>query len=167
MRILNDRVPRHDLTYSDVFLTPTFSDVVSRTDVDLTTPDEIGTTTPIVVANMTAIAGRRMAETVARRGGLAVFPQDVEIEAIEDMTRAVKRAELVVDTPITLNPTDTVNSAMDLIHKRAHGAVIVVDHERRPVGIFVEADGHRSGARWGSSSRPMATGLIGSRLCQK
>lgn len=143
MRILNDRQVEHDLTYSDVFLAPTFSDVISRMDVDLTPPEAVGTTIPFVVANMTAVAGRRMSETVARRGGLAVFPQDVDLEAIDDMTSSVKSADLVVDTAITLNPTDTVNSAMDLINKRAHGAVIVVDAERKPVGIFVEADGTR------------------------
>lgn len=141
MRFLNGIDPPYDLTYSDVFLAPGFSDVVSRTDVDLTPPEGIGTTNPIVVANMTAVAGRRMAETVARRGGMAVFPQDVDVAAIDDMTKAVKSADLVIDTPITLSPADTVNAAMDLIHKRAHRAVIVVDDRRRPVGIFVEADG--------------------------
>ena len=48
-------------------------------DVDLSTHDGTGTTIPIVVANMTAISGRRMAETIARRGGMAVIPQDIPI----------------------------------------------------------------------------------------
>ncbi|WP_324275442.1 IMP dehydrogenase [Blastococcus brunescens] len=61
--------PDHDLTYADVFMVPAHSSVGSRLEVDLTTPDRVGTTIPIVVANMTAISGRRMAETVARRGG--------------------------------------------------------------------------------------------------
>lgn len=133
--------PTTDLTYSDVFLAPAFSDVGSRMEVDLTTPDGIRTTIPVVVANMTAVAGRRMAEVVARRGGITVFPQDVEPEAIADMTAAVKAADVMVETPITLTPSDTINAAMDLIHKRSHGAVIVIDEARRPVGIFTEADG--------------------------
>ena len=66
--------PGHDLTYNDVFMVPQPSAVPSRLDVDLSTPDGIGTTIPVVVANMTAVAGKRMAETVARRGGLAVLP---------------------------------------------------------------------------------------------
>ena len=66
--------PVHDLTYSDVFLVPSRSDVGSRLDVDLTTKDGSGATIPVVVANMTAVAGRRMAETVARRGG------DIKVE---------------------------------------------------------------------------------------
>lgn len=140
MRFLDDRTPQFDLTYNDVFLVPTFSNVGSRMSVDLTPPEGIGTTLPIVVANMTAVAGRRMAETVARRGGVAVFPQDISPEAVADMTAAVKGADRVVDTPITLLATDTVNTALDLIHKRSHRAVIVVDDEHKPVGIFTESD---------------------------
>ena len=75
MRFIDDLPPRYELTYSDVFLAPSFSDVGSRLDVDLTSPDGVGASIPIVVANMTAVAGRRMAETVARRGGMAVFPR--------------------------------------------------------------------------------------------
>ena len=58
-------------------MAPTHSDVLSRLEVDLSTSDGTGTSIPLVVANMTAVAGRRMAETVARRGGLVVIPQDV------------------------------------------------------------------------------------------
>ncbi len=49
--------PAHDLTYSDVFLVPSRSDVGSRLDVDLTTRDGSGATIPVIVANMTAVAG--------------------------------------------------------------------------------------------------------------
>ena len=65
----------HEATYSDVFLVPCASAVASRLDVDLATGDGSGTTIPVVVANMTAVSGRRMAETVARRGGMAVLPR--------------------------------------------------------------------------------------------
>lgn len=66
MKFLDD--PPYDLTYNDVFIVPGRSQVTSRFDVDLSTVDGSGTTIPVVVANMTAVAGRRMAETVARRG---------------------------------------------------------------------------------------------------
>ena len=81
MRFLNDLQPQFDLTYGDVFMVPARSSVASRLDVDLASADGSGTTIPLVVANMTAIAGRRMAETVARRGGLVVIPQDIPVES--------------------------------------------------------------------------------------
>jgi IMP dehydrogenase len=108
-------------------------------DVDLTAADKSGTTIPLIVANMTAISGRRMAETVARRGGMAVIPQDIPFEVVADVITWVKSRHIVFDTPVTLNPNETVADAIDLITKRAHGALIVVEDDV-PVGIVTEAD---------------------------
>jgi IMP dehydrogenase len=126
MRFIGDSRPAHDLTYSDVFMVPNHSTVGSRLEVDLTTPDGIGTTIPIVVANMTAVSGRRMAETVARRGGLAVLPQDIPVDVIGEVAGWLKRRHPVYDTAITLTPTSTVAEALSLMSKRAHGIVVVV-----------------------------------------
>ena len=139
VRFLNGQLPAHDLTYSDVFLVPSRSSVVSRLDVDLATSDGSGTTIPVVVANMTAVSGRRMAETVARRGGMAILPQDIPIDVVADVVAWVKRRDLVHDTAITLGPGDTTGQALSLLPKRAHGAVVVVENER-PVGVVTEAD---------------------------
>src|SRR3954462_4292876 len=139
MRLLNESPP-YDLTYSDVFMVPNLSSVPSRFTVDLTTPDGLGTTIPVVVSNMTAVAGRRMAETVARRGGLTVLPQDIPLDVIEGVIDYVKSRHVVYDTPITLSPTHTVADALGLIHKRAHGALVVVGDDGTPAGIFTEHD---------------------------
>ncbi len=140
MRFLNDTSPTFDLTYNDVFMVPRRSDVDSRFDVDLTTPDAVGTTLPVVVANMTAVAGRRMAETVARRGGIAILPQDIPLEVVAEAVRRVKAAHPVVDTAITVSPHTTVGEAMSLMPKRAHGAVVVVE-DGKLLGIMTERDG--------------------------
>ncbi|GLW65146.1 inosine 5-monophosphate dehydrogenase [Actinomadura rubrobrunea] len=139
MRLLNGERVAHDLTYNDVFMVPRRSSVGSRLDVDLTTSDGSGTTVPIVVANMTAVSGRRMAETIARRGGIAVIPQDIPVDVVADVIGWVKRRHLVYDTPIRLTPHSTAGEALALLHKRAHGAVIVVEDDR-PVGVVTEAD---------------------------
>ena len=139
MRFLQ-QPPAHDLTYNDVFMVPSMSSVASRFDVDLHTADNIGTNIPIVVSNMTAVAGRRMAETIARRGGLVVLPQDIPIDIIETVVTHVKSRHHIFETPITLSPEDTVGEAMSLIHKRAHGAIIVIDADNKPLGIFTEHD---------------------------
>src|SRR5215475_13877662 len=99
--------PAHDLAYSDVFLVPSRSSVDSRLDVDLTARDGSGATIPVVVANMTAVAGRRMAETVARRGGIAVLPQDIPVDVVAEVIAWVKARDLVYDTPLTLGLTAT------------------------------------------------------------
>ena len=139
MRFLHDIRPPYDLTFDDVFMVPGRSAIDSRYAVDLAARDGSGTTIPIVVANMTAVAGRRMAETVARRGGITVIPQDIPIDVVAEVVAWVKRRHLVHDTPITLARTDTVSDALALLPKRAHGAVVVVE-DGRPVGVVTERD---------------------------
>lgn len=138
MRFLDGHRPGYDLTYNDVFVMPNRSEVASRFDVDLSTDDGSGTTIPVVVANMTAVAGRRMAETVARRGGLVILPQDLPITAVQQTVEFVKSRDLVLDTPVVLAPDDSVSDATALIHKRAHGVAVVV-FEGRPMGLVSES----------------------------
>lgn len=138
MRFLDGHTPPYDLTYNDVFVVPGRSEVASRFDVDLSTVDGSGTTIPVVVANMTAVAGRRMAETVARRGGIVVLPQDLPLTAVAETVDFVKSRDLVADTPVTLAPDSAVSDALALINKRAHGAAVIT-REGRPVAIITEA----------------------------
>ena len=140
VRFLHDSPPVTDLTYSDVFMVPGRSAVGSRLDVDLATRDGSGATVPVVAANMTAVSGRRMAETIARRGGLAILPQDIPADVVADVVAWVKTRDLVTDTAITLGPADTVGEALALLPKRAHGAVVVTDSGGVPAGVVTEAD---------------------------
>ena len=137
MRFINE--PTFDLTYDDVFMAPSNSDISSRMEVDLADKSGTGTTIPLVVANMTAIAGRRMAETVARRGGLVVIPQDIPLPVIADVIKWVKSRHPLFDTPITLQGTNTVADAASLITKRAHEAIVIVESDK-PVGIVTQED---------------------------
>ena len=95
MRFHHDREPAGDLTFSDVFLVPNRSGVVSRLDVDLSTSDGSGTSIPVVAANMTAVSGRRMAETIARCGGLAVIPQDIPVDVVAEVVAWIKERDPV------------------------------------------------------------------------
>src|ERR1700712_3732674 len=97
---------------------PARSEVASRFDVDLATTDGSGTTIPLVVANMTAVAGRRMAETVARRGGLTVLPQDIS-------------------TPLLTLPAKTgAREAFDLLAAENRRLAPVVDQDGQLVGVL-------------------------------
>jgi len=138
VRFLNK--PTTDLTYSDLFLVPSRSDVTSRLDVDLAADDGTGSAIPLVAANMTAVTGKRMAETMARRGGLGVLPQDVPLDVIRDVAAWIKGRHPVFETPVTLAPTDTVIDALHLMGKRPHGAVVVVDSAGAVTGVIRAAD---------------------------
>ncbi|WP_026926737.1 GuaB1 family IMP dehydrogenase-related protein [Granulicoccus phenolivorans] len=145
MRFLNNQVPQQDLTYNDVFMVPSRSAVSSRLSVDLTSTDGIATPLPLVVANMTAISGRRMAETVARRGAVAILPQDIPTEVVAEAIAKVKAAHTQFDTPVVVNPNTTVGEAMALMPKRAHNLVVVVSGDRHngrltPLGVLSPHD---------------------------
>ncbi|MCL2464741.1 MAG: GuaB1 family IMP dehydrogenase-related protein [Micrococcales bacterium] len=141
MRFLPGHQATTDLTYHDVFLVPSRSDVSSRFDVDLATADGTGTTIPVVVANMTAVAGRRMAETVSRRGGLVALPQDTPTDVVADVIARVKACHPIVETAVTISPHDTVGEVLALIGKRSHRAAVAVAGGH-VVGVVSEVDCH-------------------------
>ena len=140
MKFLNNILPQHELTFCDVFMVPSLSDIESRMDVDLTPPDGVGTTFPLVVSNMNAVSGKRMAETVARRGGIAILPQDMPDSELKRSIDYVKSRHIVYETPLTLTINDRIQDALNIIHKRSHGAIVIVDEQNKPVGIFTEKD---------------------------
>lgn len=117
--------PSHDLTYSDVFLIPSQSNVNSRLDVSLAPGDGTRATIPIVAANMNSVTGPRLAASLARRGGLGVLPQDMHMEDLEQAIRWVKNQSVAFDTPFVLAPDDTVATALTQVPAiAAHGIVI-------------------------------------------
>ncbi|MBK8461381.1 MAG: GuaB1 family IMP dehydrogenase-related protein [Micropruina sp.] len=138
MRFLTPK-PGHDLTYDDVFMTPRRSSVSSRLDVDLTSTDGLALPVPLVVANMTAISGRRMAETIARRGGIAIIPQDLPTGIVAGTIAKVKAAHTAFDTPVRVSPSTTIGEALGLMGKRAHGLVVVVQ-DGAPLGLLSPAE---------------------------
>ncbi len=117
--------PAGDLTYSDVFLVPRRSDVTSRLDVDLSPGDGTSATIPLVASNMNSVTGPRLAATLARRGGLAVLPQDMPLQEVDAAIRWVKDQPVRWDTPLVLPPEALVSEAAALLPPAAgHGIVV-------------------------------------------
>ena len=88
--------PAHDeeleLSTDDVFLNPGYFDGASRLDTNLSPVDFPGSAHPIVSANMNAVTGKRMAETMARFGGLGVLPQDMVLDTVERIVKHIHAA---------------------------------------------------------------------------
>ncbi len=136
--------PAHDeeleLSTDDVFINPGYFAGESRRDTDLTPPDFAGGSHPIVSANMNAVTGKRMAETMARFGGLGVLPQDMELATVERIVKHIHAADARYDTPLEVSPRATLRDVQGIIRKRAHDLVVVVDDQRRPLGIITHSD---------------------------
>jgi IMP dehydrogenase len=141
MRFLHpERDESLELALEDVFLTPGYFAGGSRLETDLRPADFPGGSHPLVSANMNAVTGKRMAETMARFGGLGVLPQDMDLDTVARIVRHIKRADPRYDTPLAVSPRATLRDVLGIIRKRSHDMVVVVDDERRPVGIVTHAD---------------------------
>ena len=141
MRFLHPDHDEHlELSLDDVFITPGFFEGQSRLDVDLRPVDFPGGSHPIVSANMNAVTGKRMAETMARFGGLGVLPQDMDLDTVERIVQHIKQADARYDTALSVTPTETLRTVQGIIRKRSHGMVVVVDDRQHPVGLVTHSD---------------------------
>ena len=129
--------PRHDLTYSDVFLVPSRSGVTSRLDVSLAPDDGSGASVPIVSANMNSITGPRLAATLARRGGIGVLPQDLHLQELDEAIRWVKAQSPRFDTPHDFSPDDTVAEALAVLPPVPGHGIVLHDSRGAYVGTIV------------------------------
>ncbi len=155
--------PEHDerleLSLDDVFILPTYFDGTSRLEVDLTPDDFVGGSHPVVSANMNGVTGKRMAETMARYGGLGVLPQDMRIDTVERIVQHIKQAHPRFDTPLAVTADATLRDVAGIIRKRSHDMVVVVDNDGRPVGIVTHAD-LRERDQYTRAARFMSTRLV-------
>ncbi|MBX3093025.1 MAG: GuaB1 family IMP dehydrogenase-related protein [Cryobacterium sp.] len=128
MRFL-ETPPSHDLAYSDVFLVPGRSEVVSRLDVSIAPNDGTGASIPIVSSNMNSVTGSLMAATIARRGGLGVLPQDLPLQELDAAIRWIKEQPVDWHSPITLAAERPVRDALSRVPVAAGHGVVIVDAE--------------------------------------
>lgn len=121
--------PTVDLTYSDVFLVPRRSAVGSRLSVDLAPNDGTPATLPLVAANMNSVTGPRLAAVLARRGGLAVLPQDLAIDDLVAAVRRVKSQPVDCDAPHVMRASATAADALRTVPVAEGHGVVVVDSD--------------------------------------
>lgn len=131
--------PPYDLTYSDVFLAPVRSGVSSRLDVSLAPDDGTGATLPIVAANMNSVTGPRLAATLARRGGLAVLPQDLPPAELADAIAWVKAQSPRWDSAFVLSPKATAWDAQRAITGGHDRGVVLVEKDGDIRGVVTAA----------------------------
>ena len=131
------------LTFDDVLLVPQRSPIPSRRDVDTSSrfSRHITLHIPIVSSNMDTVTEGRMAIAMARAGGIGVIHRFLPAARQAAEVARVKRAEsFVVEDPFTLPPEATVGQARAALAERGIGGVVIVDSERRPVGIVTTRD---------------------------
>ena len=141
MKFHNPLYEHEELTYEDVFIFQQYFEGKSRIhDVSIIPKNTMNLSLPLVSANMNAVTGKRMAETLARYGGIGILPQDMEISKMLEIVHYIKSRHTKFDTPLTLSQKDYVRDALSIINKRAHKCIIVVDENHHPLSIFTPSD---------------------------
>jgi len=137
------REMRVGLTFDDVLLVPKFSDVKSRKDADTRTrfSRSIELDIPVVSANMDTVTESAMAIALARLGGIGVIHRFLTVEEQVAEVLKVKRSEgVVIEDPITMGPDRTVGEAWGIIRERDIGGIVIVDSEKRVLGLLTRRD---------------------------
>lgn len=130
------------LSFDDVLLRPRKSDVLPS-DVDLTTQftPEIELNIPLISAAMDTVTESDLAVAIARQGGIGVIHRNCTVNEQANMVERVKRSEnTVIDEPITVGPTATVQKAEELMDRKGISGIPVVDDERRLKGMITRRD---------------------------
>lgn len=130
------------LTYDDVLLVPTYSEVLPR-EVDVATlfSRNIPINIPIVSAAMDTVTESRMAIAIAQEGGIGVLHKNMSIENQALQVRKVKRAEngMILD-PVTLPVTALVGDALAMMKEYSIGGIPVISADRTLAGIVTNRD---------------------------
>lgn len=138
----DDKFVGEGLTYDDVLLLPSYSEVLPR-EVDLTTLFTTGIklNIPIVSAAMDTVTEHKLAIAMAQEGGIGVLHKNMDIPRQANEVRKVKRAEngMILD-PITLQRNARVEDALNIMKEYSIGGIPVVDEENRLVGIITNRD---------------------------
>lgn len=142
MSFEREKIIGEGLTFDDVLIVPSYSEVMPR-EVDVSTlfSRNIHLKAPIVSAAMDTVTESRLAIAIAREGGIGVIHKNMSIADQAAEVRRVKRAENVMITdPITIHKNGTVGDAKNLMQEFKIGGIPVVEKNGKLVGIVTNRD---------------------------
>ncbi len=142
MSFIEDRVQLEGLTFDDVLLIPSYSEVLPK-EVSLTTKftRNITLNTPFISAAMDTVTEATMAIAIAREGGIGVIHKNMPIEEQAKQVASVKRAENgMINNPITIMPHKTVGDALSIMAEYKIGGIPVVTENNVLIGIVTNRD---------------------------
>jgi IMP dehydrogenase len=133
---------KEKLTFDDVLLVPTYSEVLPR-EVDTSTmfTRNIRLNIPIVSAAMDTVTEYRLAIALAKEGGMGIIHKNMTIEEQAEQVRKVKRSEsgMIID-PVTLGLDAKIGDAQSLMKLHSIGGIPVIDNNGKLAGIITNRD---------------------------
>jgi len=129
------------LTFDDVLLVPSYSEVVpAEVEVDTYLTPTIRMRIPLLSAAMDSVTEADTAISMAREGGFGIIHRNMSITRQAQEVDKVKKSEsgMIVD-PVTVNPEQKITDVMDLMTRYRISGVPVVK-EGQLVGIITNRD---------------------------
>jgi IMP dehydrogenase len=136
-------LPEVALTYDDVQLVPQFSNVPSRRKLSTQTrlTPRLMLQIPFVSSNMDTVTESEMAIAMAREGGIGIIHRFMSIEEQSRQIARVKKVEsFIVRDPIMLTTAHAVGDAREVVEQTGSGGILILDREKRLVGIVTTRD---------------------------
>ena len=130
------------LTYDDVLLMPSYSEILPR-EVDVSTyfSRNIKLNIPISSAAMDTVTESTLAIAIAQEGGIGVLHKNMPPEMQAAEVRKVKRSESgMITDPVTLLENATIGEALQLMKEHKIGGIPVINGNRKLVGILTNRD---------------------------
>lgn len=142
MQLDPEKFVSEGLTYDDVLLIPSYSEVLPR-DVDTRSflTRKIRLNVPVISAAMDTVTEAGLAIAMAQAGGIGMLHKNMSIARQADEVRKVKRSEsgMILD-PVTLNEDAVVMDAFKIMKEFSIGGIPVVNHDGKLVGIITNRD---------------------------
>ncbi len=133
--------PNEGLTFDDVLLIPSRSEVLPR-DVDITTKitADINLNIPIISAAMDTVTECRLAIAIARQGGLGVIHKNLTPEEQAYEVDKVKRSESgMIVKPVTMTPDRPIGDALKVMKQFSISGIPITEGGKL-VGILTNRD---------------------------
>ena len=132
---------REGLTFDDILLVPSFSQIMpSEVDVSTWLTPSIKLHIPILSAAMDTVTESKTAICLAQEGGIGIIHRNMGVTEQAQEVEKVKKSEsgMIVD-PITISPEQKIKHTLDLMAKyRISG--IPVTKGKKLVGIITNRD---------------------------
>ena len=129
------------LTFDDILLVPAYSSTLPR-DVDLSTrfSRRLNLNIPLVSAAMDTVTESRGAICLAQEGGIGVVHRNLPPERqAQEVSRVKKFESGVIQDPITVTASTTVQEVLDLTRRKGISGVPVLD-DGKLTGIVTSRD---------------------------
>lgn len=136
------RIIKEALTFDDVLLVPAHSIVLPNTaDISTQLTQSIRLNIPMLSAAMDTVTESNLAIALAQEGGIGFIHKNMSIETQAEHVRRVKKHESgVVQDPVTVLPTATINDVVALAKQHGFAGFPVVTKDNDLIGIITARD---------------------------